>query len=443
MPCYYDRGHEDANPGPRRAAAGDRATEDPDPSSSSYTPTTSAELIIGNTLTTTTTAPQYPTYLAPGVVARPLTSPTFSIITPRTRSLASSPSSPRSTASTSAPTTLPVAPYAPYRHLELLILHNFTVHTCRALTGTDHPGLLDLWSVQVPKLAIAYEPLLNAMLAFSALHMLASPSATNAAALRPCRSASLDSAVTQYTATLRGSTPLSPQIADATCLTSVLLLADALASVRDRELEPYTPPINWLGIGRGVRLVFEKWAYELESTHPDAAVLTLFRESNELSTPSLIFIEAYMKRFPCLLAPRTADGLQLLNPTPETPEVENAYKNVSSYIGMLQTAIESTESRQSLVRRVIVFATIVPNPFIEQLEKMHPKAMVMLAYFWAMTARISLEAGGLWWAGLAPWKEVEAMRKNIPVAWQHLLEWPLQVLADVRAAEEKVQSPTR
>ncbi|KAH8900904.1 hypothetical protein GQ53DRAFT_675711 [Thozetella sp. PMI_491] len=361
-------------------------------------------------------------------------SPSFSIVTPRTRSIASS----------ASPPILPVVTqYPPYRHLELLILHNFTVHTCKALTGNDSPPLLELWSVRVPKLAIAYEPLLNAVLAFSALHMLASPAEADPDALRACRGVYLENAVTHYRATIGGGAPLSPEVADATCFTSVLLLADALASVGERELEPYTPPSNWLGIGRGVRFVFDTVAKSLESTYPGAAVLALFRDNTiDLTQPAVLFVEAHTRRFPYLLEPRTADGSQRLPTPPETEETTFAYRDMASFLGTLQAAIQAGEPRHTLVRRLLLFATAVPNPFVEQLEMKLPKALIMLAHFWAMAARISLEAGGLWWIDAAPWREVQAMRRNIPMPWQHLLQWPLQVLADVQGARMKGQAPS-
>ncbi|KAH8889950.1 hypothetical protein GQ53DRAFT_868295 [Thozetella sp. PMI_491] len=318
---------------------------------------------------------------------------------PQTRSITSNASLP----------VLPAANPLPNRHLELLILHNFTVYTCKALTGNNSPQMLELWSVRIPKLAIAYEPLLNAVLAFSGLHMLALQAENDA--LRACRNVYLENAVTHYHATLGASTPLSPEITDATYFTSVLLLADALASVRKRELEPYTPPSNWLGIGQIVRSVLDALAKSV-----------------------VLFSEAQAKRFPYLLEPRTADGSQHLATPPETEETAFAYRDMASFLGTLEAAIQAGEPHHSLIRRFLFSATIVQNPFVEQLEVKLPKALIMLAHFWAMAARISLEVGGLWWIDAAPWREVKAIQRNVPMEWQHLLQWPLRMLADVEVA---------
>ena len=340
---------------------------------------------------------------------------------------------------------LPELPLAqltpPTRHLELRILHNFTVHTGATLAGTDSPSLLECWCVQVPKLAIGYEPLLNAMLAFSAQHMLASPPYAldadpdvDAAATTAYRAAYLDAALRHHRETLRSSEPLTPPVADATCLTSVLLMVDALAALRDRDLSaaPYRPPSGWLGIGRGVRLVLDNWANPLEKAHPAAAVLSVLRESIELSTPSLLFHEAHLHRFPYLLVdPPGAVDIEA-GAEDEEGEVRLAYREMVGYLGMLQAAIEGGDAPPALARRVAVFATIVPQAFVEQLDAGRPRAMVVMAHFWAQAARISAAAGGLWWVGGTPWREVDAIRRNVPLDWEHLVEWPLQVLTNVQ-----------
>ena len=425
--CHYDRGHEDdidplaKSPRNTRAASKLNAVVAPVP----YTPVASEDLFTADDTFLLTSLSTF------DFDSSPLPCPSISYLTPR-------PSIDESFAGLS---DLPLAQLTPpTRHLELLILHNFTVHTAATLAGTDSPSLLECWCVQVPKLAIGYEPLLNALLAFSAQHMLASPpyAPDAAAATTACRAAYLDSALRHHRETLRSSEPLTPPVADATCLTSVLLMVDALAALRDRELAPYRPPSTWLGIGRGVRLVLDNWAYPLEKAYPAAAVLTVLRESAELATPSLLFHEAHLHRFPYLLLDPSrggghADDAEEEKEEEQEEEVRLAYREMVGYLGMLQAAIEGGDAAPALAWRIAVFATIVPQAFVEQLDAGRPRAMVVIAHFWALAALVSAGAGGgLWWVGGTPWREVDAIRRNIPLEWEHLVEWPLRVLADVQ-----------
>lgn len=238
-----------------------------------------------------------------------------------------------------------------------------------------------------------------------------------------CRTTYLDAALRVHRETLDR---LSSQTADAACFTSILLLVDAFATLQNRPLDPYEPPIQWLRIAYGARCVFDASGPFIKA-EPRPLIRTITDSATGFSHPSALFSEANMQKFPYLLQPLPPHGA--MSPDDECDaEVMSVYKQTVSYIGSVKAAIDSGESPKVLCRRLMSFASLIPSRFLELVEEKAPRALIILAHLFAVFVHVK----DTWWIGNTPYREVYAIRDYIPSALHPLLEWPLCFLTDTR-----------
>lgn len=307
-------------------------------------------------------------------------------------------------------------------HWEMRALHHFTVATSRTLPGSHISNVHECWSVQVPQLALDYEPLLNALLAISTLHLIQLeqdrvPGPVDPALLA-CRTTYLDAALRTHRQKLGH---LSPHTADSACFTSILLLIDAFAMLQSRVIDPYEPPANWMRIVQGARTVFES-AFPLVNAHATSKVMAIISSSASLFEPSVLFNETNLQQFPHLLEWRDE---------PLDPETESIYRKTISCMGSISFAIEMGEPEMALCRRFMSFPSLIPPAFLDMVEARAPRALVIMAHFFALTS----QARDLWWVGKTPEREVHAIRSYIPSRLQYLPDLPLRAL-------EKLDGPS-
>ena len=78
------------------------------------------------------------------------------------------------------------------------------------------------------------------------------------------------------------------------------------------------------------------------------------------------------------------------------------------------------------VRRVIGFPMLVHPRFVTLVEEEQPRALVILAHYFALVARLR----GLWWMGDSGRREVLGIQSALPEEWQDAMQWPLESIAD-------------
>ena len=70
----------------------------------------------------------------------------------------------------------------------------------------------------------------------------------------------------------------------------------------------------------------------------------------------------------------------------EDPEARDAYNKTVSYIGIIHLAITAGEHDMEVCRRLIAFAVLIPDKMIELIEEKRPRALVILAHYFAVSA---------------------------------------------------------
>ena len=108
-------------------------------------------------------------------------------------------------------------------------------------------------------------------------------------------------------------------------------------------------------------------------------------------------------------------------------EIDHAYKVAVSYLGSVLIAIASGEETGSdLCRRIIGFPMLVHPRFVSLVEEEQPRALVILAHYFALVARLR----GLWWMGDSGRREVLGIQTVVPGEWQDAMTWPLESIQD-------------
>lgn len=106
-------------------------------------------------------------------------------------------------------------------------------------------------------------------------------------------------------------------------------------------------------------------------------------------------------------------------------ETKEAYAFTLKYLGHLHQAIKSEEHIQEICRWLIFFAVMLPPRIICLIELKRPRALAILAYYFALVGFRGGATEKIWWIGRIARREVEGIQKYLPDAWQHLMSWPL------------------
>ncbi|UKZ57758.1 hypothetical protein TrVGV298_011619 [Trichoderma virens] len=308
------------------------------------------------------------------------------------------------------------------RRLELRLLHMWTTEVCQTLPGSYDPQNLKIWSSDVPKLALDYEPLLTAIFSISLLYMAFSNSqiGSTEGELFAHRAKYFEATLRHHRKAL-GS--MDQHTADAAGFTSIILVFDAFASLRERWIQPvqpsmpYKPPTEWLQMCQGVRNVIAL-GLDMVGVGSNSSLSIIAKGATDFFKPEIISSEANRARFAHLL-PADTDKI-------EDDADNEAYTTAVAYIGSIAAAREAEEMPLKIARRLAIFPIILPSRFLTLLDMLSPRAMVILAHYFALVYTID----GLWWTGNCPEKEIEAIKANLSSEWHDMMEWPLRVLHD-------------
>ena len=228
-------------------------------------------------------------------------------------------------------------------------------------------------------------------------------------------------------------TNLTKENADAACLTSTMIRIIAFAILQDRGLEPYSPPTHWLSMTKESAMVF-KSSWVFIGDEPTSVARAVVTETPVLTNNGAVFLKNGPKPWDLKTLfgeNNRKDLLHLLQrrPTDEENEpwdegIADAYQKALSYIGGVQIAIAASEAPQVILRRLISFPMLIQQPFIDLVAEQRPRALVVLAHYFALLARIS----HVWWIGDTGRREIRGIQTILPDEWQNFLEWPLQAM---------------
>ncbi|CAK4020830.1 Sterol uptake control 2 [Lecanosticta acicola] len=304
----------------------------------------------------------------------------------------------------------------PRRYMELRLLHHWMVHVSRPFGMTSPPEWKELWYGEVPQIALAHKNVLYAMFTMTATHLIGR-GATDAA-LYHAREKYWVWALQEQRCAV---TDLDNSNTDAVAFAALLISVNALAMLQERSLEPYSPPIDWLEVGRGAFTVLPPPEAVAEGTG-----LKILMENTANIWQMTPTLDADM---------REEFGSLLDRETPSTdvwddPETVEAYETALHYIYSFRRAVLAGEPADINLRWICMFPFMVPRKFAEFVSQGRPRALVILAYFFAVIARTeALQYLGNSGDRTTPNREIYAIRRVLPEEWLSLMTWPLNEIA--------------
>lgn len=300
------------------------------------------------------------------------------------------------------------------RRMELRLLHHWIVNVARPFGMTSPPSWKEVWWGEVPEVALDHKNVLYAMFAMTATHLLGRR--PNDGALFQARENYWVWALQEQGAAV---SVLAHSNTDAVAFAALLISMNALAMLQERNLEPYSPPMEWLEVGRGAFTVLPP----PESVREGTGLKVLMETTAPIWQAEPVF-DAEMKREFGAVLNRDIPSIDVWD-----PETTESYETALSYIGSFRRAILAGEPADINLRWICMFPFMVPRQFIDFVGEGRPRALVTLAYFFAVIAHTdALQYLGNTGDRTTARREILAIRAMLPDEWQSLMAWPLNEL---------------
>ncbi|PKS10532.1 hypothetical protein jhhlp_002285 [Lomentospora prolificans] len=313
-------------------------------------------------------------------------------------------------------TTVAHVPTGSNRFLELRLMHHYTTHTSKTLATSINLSD-DVWVNAVPKLAFEGATYLtDAMLAVAALHLRSrNPDDRD---IVQASHAYMASSLAAYCDTLKAG--INESNAEALFLTASLIAYQSTATrlfIRDdpnssslSTRSSYNLPLSWFHAFQGVKaVVVSSWQW-IRNSH---AVLSVIDSQPPLQLdPELRSASSFFGH----LIEGIEDEIDIEDET-DPQATRDAYFHA---ISVLNWAHRSPHTGACLA-----FPATVARRFVELIELKRPRALVILACFFALLKR----AQHLWWIDGVPRREIMGVVSLFEPGspwWPHL-DWPLKI----------------
>ncbi|KAI5466710.1 hypothetical protein BGZ63DRAFT_344389 [Mariannaea sp. PMI_226] len=300
------------------------------------------------------------------------------------------------------------------RMLELRLMHQYTTVTSKTLLNNS-PATEDIWSRAVPQMAFAKPYLMDAILSVAAFH-LRSLTPDDKALVRASHAYSA-STLAAYCASLNSG--ITPENAEALFLTAALIAFQAIASrifiKDDADADPNDPtsryalPLAWFHSFQGVKtVVAASWLWIRNSTAVKAVID---------SQPS----------FQLDLNPRSNHSFfgHLLEGLDEELVAEDPrFVNATAQAYSHAVCVVNWAHKKRYPAATLAFLATVSRRFVELVEAKRPRALAILACFFALLKRMDT-----WWLQDVSRREVMGLVGMFEPGskwWRHL-EWPVRI----------------
>ncbi|KAG6002105.1 hypothetical protein E4U21_003457 [Claviceps maximensis] len=302
------------------------------------------------------------------------------------------------------------------RLLELRLLHQYTTSTCKTLL-TNSPATDDIWQRAVPAMAFHDKPYLaDAMLCVAALHLRSQcPSDKR---LVQALHAYTASTLAAYVTTLNKG--ITPDNAEALFLTATLIAFQATASrifIKDDAdasggdgTDRYTLPMAWFHAFQGVKtVVSSSWLWIRNSSIVQAVIDSQPSFQLDLNPLNPItFFGHLLENLDDELAQEPID------------KVTATHQGYFHAVSVLNWAHKNPDAPAALA-----FPASVSRRFVEVVEEKRPRALAILACFFALFRRMD----PVWWLEGVSRREVMGLVSLFETGsswWRHL-EWPIRI----------------
>ncbi|PFH57248.1 hypothetical protein XA68_15319 [Ophiocordyceps unilateralis] len=301
------------------------------------------------------------------------------------------------------------------RLMELRLLHHFTTSTAKTLFVRPSPAD-DVWMRAVPLIAFQGRPyLMDAILSVAALH-LRTLCPDDSILVRASHAYS-DASLTAYCAAVeRGITAAN---AEALFLTATLIAFRSSASrlfLKD-DSEPdtapntrYVLPMAWFHAFQSVKsIISTSWQWIQDS---DVVKTVIDSQPNWKQDTNTLHDDSF---FAHLL-----DGLDQ-----ELADEPLQHVSATSQGYFYAVSVLTWAHKSAYAPAALAFPAGVSGRFVELIEEKRPRALAILACFYALLKRVD----GVWWLSDMARREVAGLSSLFDPAspWRRHLEWPIRV----------------
>lgn len=292
---------------------------------------------------------------------------------------------------------------AKIRAFELKLMHYFTAYTSSTLSTS--PNQQRTWAMDIPTIAYDCQCLMDAILAVAALHLRyiypEDPAFVSAS------HGYMASALAQYSVLLKEG--VSKTNADGLFSTAALIAFQASAARRFEvdSSSGYTLPLAWFHSFQGVKtVVMSSWQFLRNSekvfpiiTGQPPLLLDMVPDRRAFFAPILDGMDAQIETLP----------------EKDRAEVKQAYEHSVAFLNWAH--------RKPDAPRILSFAATVSRRFVDLITSQDPRALVIIACFFAMTKKVD----NVWWLEGVAKREVMGILTLLPGEWGTKMEWAVNV----------------
>ena len=282
------------------------------------------------------------------------------------------------------------------------------------------PAVRNMWDISVPQMAFEYQPLLHALLAIAALHRATLLPNETRRLQHICQMHIVHSIqhhrerITEMSRADKGLVADEP-----VCVNAMLISFYALALRRETFPEPYEPPTQWLYMARGVRAVV-RTIYHQAMQSSGSRIRPIMLESPHIPVASRNKLICSDTR----ASPPPPFGFLLhchCDEEQADEKLRKAYTVSVVYLNSLYAAVKNRAPDYEVRKRFTGFPAIVPKRFLALVAEKRPRALVILAHFFAFGKLVE----DIWWLRGIPEREVYGVYSILPPQWRWAMNWPL------------------
>lgn len=322
------------------------------------------------------------------------------------------------------------------RVLELRLMHRYMQSFSDIFAGIHNNTVAEIWRDSVPSMAIHHPFLLHALYAVTTLHVIVTKEHATQDAARPnaeppgprsiipslipsappvtddldieemkqARRLYLDLAVRGQRMAVSN---LNPDNADAICMATILISNQGFLLDHDLDLNEtgYMPPVQWMLLAASINTVM-------------AACRGMLGPTSAMERISISGRSLQLDRYNSLDTSKFFKPLMDFQPDTELAD-RDSYQAAINFLGAIRRGAEACEPVSLLSRRFFSFATLLPAQFLGFVRQQRPRALVIMACFFAMTKEVE----GIWWFRGAASRHVEGLRTLVPADWSWAFEW--------------------
>lgn len=302
---------------------------------------------------------------------------------------------------------------------ELEMLHFYITRTGPDTSFEQDGPLRTFWVSIIPQIAVKSEALLYALFSFVHLHRAEIVRRvplpfTVTRALQVTRQQDQHRVYLQLALKYHAEQIAEPSHTNADSITAqaMLLRTISFAHLADRELSPYTPPIQWLQMIASQTKLFQVTA-SLTEHSPNAPTATLMRFIPRATTTNLT---SPIARW--LLSADSGLDHEGQVDTPRLPEnaTQGAYLWAVDYLELVAEMLAEGRPIGGIGRRLTLFPHLVPLPFIQCIAEYRPRALAILLFYFGLLQALR----SFWFVGSCAEREANALMKHMQ--WEIKME---------------------